>query len=144
MKIIIAIIFIFSISYIGGYWLKNKDASGEYTELYFSNCDLLKAPCEVAHSGYKYLIQFDGEPSPLKPFNVKLITQQQQPEMVEIEFYMQAMDMGYNQYPLKFEKDAWQAQVILPVCSLGSNEWILKVKASYKGLIHLTQLKFKQ
>lgn len=112
--------------------------------VYVSHCDISKAPCRVNDRGFEYVIMFTGHPSPLTPFSVKLITEQIQPESIDIEFSMQGMDMGYNQYSMKLEGSHWQSKVILPVCSLGSKEWILKIKVSGKNSVHLTQLKFEQ
>lgn len=144
MKITIVIILIFTVSYLGGYWLKNKETQGISSDVYLSDCDITKAPCVIVDTDLEYIITFEGQPSPLNPFSVKVVTEQVQPESVEVEFLMQGMDMGYNHYALKLEGSAWQAKVILPMCSLGSNEWILKIKVSGKNSVHLTQLKFQQ
>lgn len=144
MKILIGIILILSISYLGGYWLRNKERPDVTSEIYLSDCDITKTGCRIIDADLEYKIMFEGQPSPLKPFSVKVVTEKVQPESIEIEFLMQGMDMGFNHYAMELDGSAWQTKVILPVCSLGSNEWILKVKVSGKDSIHLTQLKFLQ
>jgi hypothetical protein len=45
---------------------------------------------------------------------------------VEARFTMEGMDMGFNQYVLRADKEGvFRARVTLPVCVTGSREWLM-------------------
>jgi len=144
MKLSIIVILLFVLSYIAGQWLSSKKVITGPVHIYQSDCDLTKTACQVVDGDYKYIVQFNGEVSPLKPFSILLTTENLEPITVDAEFLMEDMDMGYNKQPLHKEESKWQARVILPVCSLGRKDWVLKLNLVYADTAHQTQFKFRQ
>ena len=136
------IFLLFALSYGIGKWLGQHEA--ESITVYQSDCDLAASACTVKNKSVEYQIKFDGQPSALKPFVVILQSYGEQPESVEIEFAMDSMDMGYNIYQMKQQEAVWVADVLLPVCSLGRNDWKLTVKTTYKSDRHLSEFSFRQ
>jgi hypothetical protein len=55
------------------------------------------------------------------------------------------MDMGVNVFTL-MPKTArqWQAQAVLPVCSLGRNDWVVRLHVMYQGEHHVADFDFEQ
>lgn len=109
-----------------------------------SACNLLHGECYVNDSDVEYKIMFDDAPSSLIPFNVQLIPIGSQPVDVFIEFEMEGMDMGQNFHSLNNHGKFWSAKVILPVCSLGRNDWKMRVKFITDKKTHLTEFGFVQ
>jgi len=144
MKLSIVIILIFVLSYFAGQWLQGEKSVSTPVSIFQSDCDLKKSACEVVDGVYKYSVQFEGEVSPLKPFTIFLKTDKPEPISVNTEFLMEGMDMGFTKQPLLKKNSNWQAEVILPVCSLGRKDWILKLSAVYASEIHQLEFKFSQ
>ena len=142
MKMMLVIFLIFVFSYGIGKWLVRDEA--ESITVYQSTCDPAISVCVVKNQRVDYQIKFVGEPSALKPFSVVIQNYDELPQSVEIEFIMDSMDMGYNIYQMKQQKALWVADVLLPVCSLGRNDWKLKVKINYKSDRHLSEFSFRQ
>lgn len=111
---------------------------------YKSTCNLLNGSCHINSNDIQYEIGFDGTPSPLTPFGVRLNSLNTQLSNVEVRFEMQGMNMGNNLYTLKNSGESWSAKVLLPVCSLGRNDWILQVSFLYKEKVHSTEFRFTQ
>jgi len=137
---VLAIVFLGS--YLIGSLLKNNKQA-EFI-VHNSTCDLLVEKCRIQNKGIEYEIAFDGVPSPLTPFNVRFTAFSSQPSNVKIEFEMEGMDMGSNFYSLENKVDYWDANVLLPVCSLGRNDWILRVSVLYDEKTYLSEFKFSQ
>lgn len=117
------------LSYLAGSWLQHKPQAIQ-TNLVHSDCDLVATACEVEQQGIHYRVEFSQTPSALTPFQVKLSVLQPvdwQPQGVTVSFSMPGMDMGFNTHQLKRVDNAWQAQVVLPVCTLSRNDWHLSV-----------------
>lgn len=130
------------VSYATGNWFisdKNNVISA-----YTSDCDLLQMECVIKQSGIEYKIRFLQPPSALKPFDVVLTPVQLSAKNIDIEFSMQNMDMGFNRYSLNKISDKWQARVILPVCSLGRNDWQLIVLIDDGDEVYQTKFSFMQ
>lgn len=136
MKTWLPIVAIFLLAYIVGSWL--KPASDDNAALIISDCDPDHDTCQLNLDGQLVSFGFTGTPSPLKPFGVELVAQQASIDSASVSFEMQGMDMGYHQHALIRQQNNWSAQLILPVCSLGRNDWIvkLKIKAADKTFIH--------
>ena len=129
MKTIILIFIVFVFSYGLGQWLGKTSGDALVTSsVHNSLCDPSSTECVVKSQAGEFKLSFEGEPSPLTPFNVNIKIDGVEPERVEIEFDMEEMDMGYNAYQLDKSQVDWSSRVILPVCSLGRNVWSLKVK----------------
>ncbi len=73
-------------------------------------------------------LKFTTAPSALKPFGLTLHATARQ---VSASFNMQHMDMGIIRYDLQpvpqptAYPQSWQAQITLPVCVTGQQDWIL-------------------
>lgn len=122
------------LSYLAGSWLADSGLQHKpqalQTNIIHSSCDLLTSACEVEQQGIHYRIEFSQTPSALTPFQVKLSVLQPtdwQPRAVSVSFTMPGMDMGFNTHQLQQVDNIWQAQVVLPVCSLSRNDWHLSV-----------------
>ena len=142
MKMMLIIFLLFAFSYGIGKWLGQDGV--ESVTVYKSDCDPAVSACIVKSKPADYQLKFDGKPSALKPFAVILQSYGEQPESVEIEFSMDSMDMGFNIYQMKKQETLWVSDVLLPVCSLGRNDWKLLVKMTYKGNRHLGEFSFRQ
>jgi hypothetical protein len=126
---LILVLLILLLSYLAGSWLQHKPQAVQ-TSLIRSDCDLVSSACEVEQQGIHYRVEFSKTPSALTPFQVRLSVSQPagwQPQAVSVSFSMPGMDMGFNTHQLQRVDDAWQAQVVLPVCTLSRNDWHLSV-----------------
>jgi len=147
MKAIIFFILVIALSYVAGQWLSQStmnEAINTDEVLFFSACDPTKQVCKVDTPGHSYFLQFKEIPSALTPFVVQIKVETLQPDLIELSFDMDGMDMGYNKHRLVRGETDWQAKVILPVCSLGRNDWLLNVKMKFKNDISITQFRFSQ
>ena len=145
MKYVVFFVLILLASYFVGQWMKQEKTPNEVVS-YRSLCNLTKSECEFSQLEKKYKIKFIGTASPLTPFVVQLNAHDSPPDAIEISFAMKGMDMGYGYYQMDYQKSVeqpgWQAKVILPVCSLGRNDWTLKVKIMSGGIQHVTEFSF--
>jgi len=130
MRIAIVVVLLsLLLSYLAGSWLQYRPPAIR-TNLVDSDCDLLASACEVKQQGKHYRVEFSQTPSALTPFQVRLKVLQPadwQPQAVSVSFSMPGMDMGFNTHQLQRVDGVWQAQVVLPVCSLSRNDWHLSV-----------------
>lgn len=91
-------------------------------------CDLIKTGCMSAGEDLSVLLQFQSQPSALKPFiavvSIKSL-QSSQPSEVSLSFVMQGMDMGEQSFPLEYKPASatWEGEVILPICTSGRSDW---------------------
>ena len=79
-------------------------------------------------------LRLDASAQALKPFRVTVSVEGTVPDTVTADFNMPGMDMGRNRYQL--ERDGggdWIANVILPVCASGRNDWRAVVSAVRSG-----------
>ncbi len=141
MKALLLILFIFAAAYMLGDWLKQKPAE---TDISYSDCDISHQVCRQNTLDGHYEIHFSAQPSPLVPFDVVVTFGDVQPDVVNVSFEMENMDMGFNHYTLKEDGQQWKASAILPVCSLGRNDWKVKLGYSLDGKHHVTEFKFQQ
>jgi len=147
MKAIIFFILVIALSYVAGQWLSQRamdEARNADEALVYSTCDPTKQICKVDTAGNSYILQFKEIPSALTPFVVQIKVENLQPDLIELSFDMDGMDMGYNKHRLVRGETDWQAKVILPVCSLGRNDWLLNVKMKFKNDISITQFRFSR
>ncbi len=133
-------------AYSAGQWLSGTDEVIGEELVNYSECNPQKNNCEIKIENNYYVMSFRGDASPLVPFSVFLDVKKNSlsPDSVVILFDMADMDMGFNQYQLLKNKNRWQANVILPVCSLGKNDWELKVKMTFESDVRVTQFSFSQ
>jgi len=147
MKAVIFFILFMTLSFVAGTWLSQRalnDVNDAAEILIHSDCDPTKQICKVDGIGGAYSLQFKDVPSALSPFIIQLRIEDLQPESIELSFDMNGMDMGYNKHRLVKGETDWQAKVILPVCSLGRNDWLLNVKMKFENDTSLTQFRFSQ
>ena len=57
---------------------------------------------------------------------------------------MPGMDMGFNTHQLQRVDDVWQAQVVLPVCTLSRNDWHLSVVLKTEAADYQSEFVFIQ
>ena len=71
----------------------------------------------------------------MKPFTVSVETDAALSNL-HLKFRMKNMDMGMQRYALEQNKHGqWQADVVLPVCSLGRSDWTLTLETEYKNSV---------
>ena len=146
MKITLIFILVLSLTFALGQWLGSEKKSTSIKELSsVSSCDPTKNRyCEIEYKKALFILEFKGSPSGLVPFDVSVKSKTIQPDFIELSFDMQGMDMGYSVYNLKKNDTDWSAKVILPVCSLARNDWLVSVKLVFQGESLLTEFKFTQ
>lgn len=84
-------------------------------------CTDIVAGCSLPAAGLQ--VAFDQPPQALQPFVLKVRTAADQ---VYASFSMRGMQMGFNRYRLLPQADgSWRAQVTLPACVQGRNDWEL-------------------
>lgn len=140
MKIILLSVAILLTTFGIGQWLKQSNDKSINHAIVISDCDPTKNSCVIEN--FNYTLYVKNEVSALMPFIVNIEEAEKQPQTIDISFEMMGMDMGFNQYHLVKVGEAWQAKVILPVCSLGRNDWLLKVKIKSDNIESVTQFKF--
>lgn len=145
VKIAIIFISVLVLTFALGQWLGPKTKSGSIEQaLNVSSCDPTINVCEIKFKKTIFILEFKGSPSGLVPFDILVKSNNIQPDSIELSFDMQGMDMGYNAYNLKNSNAGWLAKVILPVCSLGRNDWLMRVKLLFENESHVTEFKFTQ
>ena len=141
VKVFIAVLIVFLLSYGLGQKLKQRNVVSDKSIVNVSNCNLRNSECSIRKNDQNYVIKILGEPSALQPFIVYIEVNSEQPDSVFIEFEMKGMDMGHNVYSLSKKDTVWKASVILPVCSLGRNDWMLRVNMKYDDMLMVSEFK---
>lgn len=147
VKVTIIFVLVLGLTFAFGQWLvtKTKTKSSPIVQtLNISSCDPTKNTCEIEYKKTKFILEFKDTVSGLVPFEVLVKSNNTQPDSITLSFDMQGMDMGYNLYNLKKNRAGWSAMVILPVCSLGRNDWLMRVKLLFESESHVTEFKFTQ
>jgi len=147
LKLTLILFLVMLLAYSAGQLLSKKNVFNDIEQVVeYSLCDPTENICEINNSNGSYLLQFSGQPSALVAFDVMLNVNvdSKQPDSVEMYFDMPEMDMGYNQYKLFKNEKNWQAKVILPICSLGKNDWELNVRIRFENEVSTTNFKFSQ
>ena len=95
------------------------------------DCNSAQATCEARGDGLAIELGLGPEVRPMQPFDIRLRALEGQlsaSAIVELEFQMQAMNMGLNRYRLRREEHgAWTGQAILPVCRSGRSDWLAQL-----------------
>ncbi len=147
LKFAVFLFLVIFLAYGAGKWL-SQDQSSEIPEQQVdtSLCDPSEKTCEIKNASGRYFLQFSGKPSALVPFEILIdFNESHIPvESVVVVFSMPDMDMGFNQYRLEKKSQNWHAKVILPVCSLSKNDWVMSVKMKFNNKISVTNFKFSQ
>ena len=151
MKSIIFLIVVITVTYGIGHWLSQRDVitteaakNNIKRSVVNSPCDPTKSSCKFVISNITYLLEFKSAPSALVPFVVSVKASDVQADAITLSFDMNGMEMGYNSHRLVKNESEWQAKVILPVCSLGRNDWLLDVEIINDNEVNITRFKFSQ
>lgn len=142
MKSLLGVLLIFILAYALGVWLKQSETV-DVSSVMKSDCDPSRQTCRLNNKGFTHEISFAGEPSPLVPFDVVLQAEGVISEAT-LQFDMEGMDMGYNIHQMKFDNDSWRTTVILPVCTLSRNDWILRLTVVSNGVTYVDEFRFAQ
>ena len=68
----------------------------------------------------------------MSPFSV-VVESAAEVTQVTLQFRMQGMEMAVQRYRLlKNKSGTWQAEVMLPVCSLGRSDWVALLDVQLK------------
>jgi len=87
-------------------------------------CPDLHQGCRIDLDGQAVAVSVMGELKPLRAFHVRVHAPRAR--KVEARFSMEGMDMGFNLYRLRADKDGvFQARVTLPGCVTGRREWVM-------------------
>lgn len=81
------------------------------------------AGCGFNHAGRPAVMRFSATPVPLEAF--QLTVEAPGARRVSAEFQMIGMDMGFNRYDLRPEKNAFSSSITLPVCISARSDWIV-------------------
>jgi len=145
MKITLIFLLVLGLTFALGKWLdSNKMTVPIEQSINISSCDPTKSICEFQYKKALFNLEFKGTPSGLVPFEVSVKSNNSKPDSIELSFDMEGMDMGYNIYNLKKNESEWVAKVILPVCSLARNDWLVNVKLVFENESQVTEFRFTQ
>lgn len=93
-------------------------------------CNPIQKACEARGGPVVLSLRLDPSAQALKPFRVTVSVHGMAPDTVTADFNMPGMDMGRNRYQLERGGGGdWIANVILPVCTSGRNDWEAVVSA---------------
>ncbi len=89
-----------------------------------AGCPDLVAGCTVMAGGRDIRLGTDQAIKPLKPFSLRV--EAKGAARVEARFTMEGMDMGFNVYPLRADRQGvFRTTATLPVCVTGRRDWIM-------------------
>jgi hypothetical protein len=87
-------------------------------------CSDLAKGCTTRLSGREISVGMRGAVRPLQPFQIWAGAPGA--HKVQAHFTMKGMDMGFNLYTLRQERDGlFRAQVTLPACVTGRRDWVM-------------------
>lgn len=87
-------------------------------------CRDLAAGCTIELDGQPVSVGMEGELKALTPFHVWV--RAGNARKVQASFTMEDMNMGFNLYTLRVDKDGlFRARVTLPVCVSGRRDWVM-------------------
>lgn len=89
------------------------------------SCDAAEQPCLITLDGVELRLELAKEIRSLQPFQLQLHTTgiQQPIESVNVEFFMEGMEMGLNRYRLLPVEGAWRGEITLSMCVSGRSDW---------------------
>ena len=144
LPLLIPILFI--LAYLAGQWLIKpvNQSFSEMRSMRHEPCDPVLESCSGFISEHPVTLSFAERPSALQPFKVLLETDLPV-STVELDFTMQGMDMGINRFGMQQQADGrWQGEMILPVCSLSRNDWIVELRVVYENTLWTARYDFEQ
>ena len=89
------------------------------------SCDAAEQSCLLTHDGAELRLELARDIRSLQPFQLQLHTTgiQQPIESVNVEFFMEGMDMGLNRYRLLPVEGSWRGEITLAMCVNGRSDW---------------------
>jgi hypothetical protein len=100
--------------------------AGQRPALIFACPDIVQG-CALPHAGLH--VRFDRPPRPMQAFRVEV--ELPGVRAVHARFSMRGMEMGLNRYRLLPDGPGrWHAEVMLPACIQGRNDWSLLLEAN--------------
>ena len=141
---LIGVAMVFVLSYGVGQWLSSQQMGKKLPiQTMTSNpCDPTVETCQAKFNGHTLILVFLDKPSSMTPFRVRLESDSEQIDNILLDFKMPGMNMGINRYHLIKENSYWQNQLVLPVCSLGRNDWVLTLELEQNGILWTTEFNF--
>lgn len=89
-------------------------------------CADIVAGCALPQADWH--VRFDRQPAVMQRFRV--MVQLPQAREAHASFSMRGMEMGFNRYRLLPDgAGGWQAEVMLPACVQGRNDWLMLLEA---------------
>lgn len=88
--------------------------------------------CMAVAEGLSASLQLPAVVPVSRPFRVRAVVSKQSGSVsaIEVAFAMKGMDMGVNRYRLVRKGDHWESLVVLPVCTTGRTDWIVRMSVS--------------
>ncbi|MGV6818539.1 MAG: hypothetical protein ACWA44_14895 [Thiotrichales bacterium] len=112
-----------AIAYFGPRLVDQQSAAVEAEVEVPDECDFAPGSCQIMVQGHQVTIAVADRITPLKPAEVTVTASDLIP--VRVDFEMIGMDMGDNHFSFtRSGENSWKAEVILPVCSMGRNDWL--------------------
>ena len=140
-KTIVLLLFFFAIVLITQdvKWLRENNPL-KVVKITVKECNAQKQVCITETDEFKLGILLDENIFYLKPFNVKIWTENKDDiniESVQIDFKMKNMNMGVNRFLLKKinskdKKQKWQGKALLPICVTGRVDWFSELEVVTK------------
>lgn len=121
----IAIFIVLIVLIIGGQIIfNNTNPPGDDMVVAESGCRLDLQECIISLNNKALTVSTTGELLPLKPFIIKIQDPSSSIKKAFVDLSMVDMDMGTNQFTFEqLTSTAWQASVIIPVCTTGRRDW---------------------
>ncbi len=152
MKQVLPIVLI-ALTGVVGYWFASQygpwrgaDADLNAVDLSIERpCVLFPTGCKAVAAGDVFSLRFDQPPQSLKPFKVVLALDAPLPvEHAVVQFEMVGMDMGINRFRLsKRAEGTWVASAVLPVCSTGRSDWVVRLTFVSEGERYVGEFPFE-
>lgn len=108
------------------------------------SCDATVQTCLLAGEGVELQLALAKDIHTLQPFQLQLHIAgiQQEIESVNVEFFMEEMDMGINRYRLLPDGKGWRGEIVLPVCVVGRGDWRAVVEVGTKERLYRGTFRF--
>ncbi len=144
--ILIVFLLVFIASYYFGQLLRSQENSSiELKKMDYDLCDPSLSICVMSYLSYQVKFKFKKKPSALKPFMIYVEISDNDIEDILVDFRMENMDMGMNVIHLsKMASNSWSGEAVLPVCSLGRNDWISRLKIRANNVQWYADFLFQQ
>lgn len=142
--ILLGIVAVFVLAYSVGHWMSGRQSGNDLPmkAMTANICDPSHQTCYAEFDGQTLNLRFLDKPSALKPFRVRLESDSTAIDTVLLDFQMKGMDMGINRHHLKQYEEHWQNQVVLPMCTMHRNDWVMILELEQEGTIWTAEFSF--